>query len=171
MSDESPILRIASRRILVGGGETPLQLTSGILSIQGSWISGFEPLDENTVLDEDVVDLGERWVTPAFVNAHTHIALGVMRGLDVESGSAGNMVEEVFFTFESKCSREDIAAFARVGAYACLMNGVGHVWDHYYHGDVVAKAMLDVGFNFDLFLDDVGGAYWGPNGIPNQQQV
>jgi cytosine/adenosine deaminase-related metal-dependent hydrolase len=60
-------------------------------------------------------------------------------------GSAGNIVEEVFFQFEERCSRSDIEAFARVGAYDCLMNGVGQIWDHYYHGDVVAKAMREVG--------------------------
>ena len=80
--------------------------------MQGSWITGFESIDETTVLDEGVLDFGDRLVTPAFVNAHTHIALGVMRGMDVESASAGNMVEEVFFRFESKCSKQDVEAFA-----------------------------------------------------------
>ena len=145
MDESTTPLRIASRRILIGGGSEPYRIVPGVLSMQGAWITGFEPLDENTVLDSETLDLGDKWVTPSFVNAHTHIALGVMRGMDVETASAGNMVEEVFFRFESKCTKEDVLAFARVGAYACLMNGVGHIWDHYYHGDVVAQAMREVG--------------------------
>ena len=72
-----------------------LRTVPGILTIEGAWITGFEPLDDNTVFSQDTLDMGDKWITPSFVNAHTHIALGVMRGMDVESASAGNMVEEV----------------------------------------------------------------------------
>jgi cytosine/adenosine deaminase-related metal-dependent hydrolase len=89
------------------------------------------------------VDLGDRLVTPAFVNAHTHLALGFLRGLP--AGVRNNLVEELYFQFESKLTPDDVRAFSRMGAYESLLSGVGFVWDHYYGGTAVAEALLDTG--------------------------
>jgi 5-methylthioadenosine/S-adenosylhomocysteine deaminase len=85
------------------------------------------------------IDLGERLVTPAFVNAHTHLALSFMRGRDLPDGTTAkgarqNLVEDVYFKHESKLAPADIRAFSRMGAYESLLAGVGFVWDHYYGG-------------------------------------
>jgi cytosine/adenosine deaminase-related metal-dependent hydrolase len=84
-------------------------------------------------------------ITPAFVNGHTHLALGFLRGADMEDACRSNMVEEFFFAIETQMSTDDIRAFARMGAYESLLAGVGFVWDHYYAGDVVAEALAEVG--------------------------
>ncbi|HKO92681.1 MAG TPA: amidohydrolase family protein, partial [Polyangiaceae bacterium] len=89
------------------------------------------------------VDLGDRLVTPAFVNAHTHLALSFLRG--VPAGVRNNLVEDLYFHFESKLTPEDVRAFSRMGAYESLPSGVGFVWDHYYGGQAVAEALLDTG--------------------------
>jgi cytosine/adenosine deaminase-related metal-dependent hydrolase len=89
------------------------------------------------------VDLGDRLVTPAFVNAHTHLALAFLRGFP--SGSKHNLVEDLYFHFENKLTRDDIRAFSRMGAYESLLHGVGFVWDHYYGERAVADALLDTG--------------------------
>lgn len=91
------------------------------------------------------VDFGERLVAPAFVNAHTHLALGFVRGFDMRAATRGNMVEEVFFRIEERMSAADVRAFAVMGAYESLLCGVGLVWDHYYHADEIAGALGDVG--------------------------
>lgn len=90
------------------------------------------------------LDFGERLVTPAFVNAHTHLALAFLRGVEVSSASR-NLVEDLYFAFESRLTPEDIRAFSRMGAYESLLSGVGLVWDHYYGGAAVADALLDTG--------------------------
>jgi 5-methylthioadenosine/S-adenosylhomocysteine deaminase len=90
-------------------------------------------------------DHGERLIAPAFVNAHTHLALGFVRGLDMRAATRGNMVEEFFFTIEKRMAPSDVRAFARMGAYDSLLAGVGLVWDHYYAGDEIAGALADVG--------------------------
>ena len=94
--------------------------------------------------DADLDDLGERLLTPAFINAHTHIALGVLRGFDLGS-SAGNMVEDFFFAVESLFTKDDVRAFARMGAYESLLFGVGLVYDHYYHATSITAALRDTG--------------------------
>jgi len=93
------------------------------------------------------VDYGEQLITPAFINAHTHVALGVMRGMNVEAATAGNMVEDLFFTFESRLEPEDVAAFGRMGAYESLLQGVGLVWDHYYEVDALVSALRETGIS------------------------
>lgn len=90
------------------------------------------------------IDFGERLISPAFVNAHTHLALAFLRGHDA-GPARHNLVEEVYFALESKLTPEDVRAFARLGAYESLLHGVGFVWDHYYGGTAVADALLDTG--------------------------
>src|SRR5690606_30761517 len=39
----------------------------------------------------------------------------------------------------------DVSAFTRLGAVESLLCGVTEVWDHYYYGEAVAEALLQVG--------------------------
>ncbi len=100
-----------------------------------------EPVDDGR---STLVDLGDHLLTPAFVNAHTHLALAFLRGVD-RARARRNLVEELYFAYESRLTSADIRAFARMGAYESLLAGVGFVWDHYYGGEAVAEALLDTG--------------------------
>jgi 5-methylthioadenosine/S-adenosylhomocysteine deaminase len=90
------------------------------------------------------IDFGERLISPAFVNAHTHLALAFLRGYGAGQ-MRHNLVEELYFALEAKLSAADVRAFSRLGAYESLLHGVGFVWDHYYGGTAVADALLDTG--------------------------
>jgi cytosine/adenosine deaminase-related metal-dependent hydrolase len=90
-------------------------------------------------------DFGDRLLTPAFVNAHTHLALGFLRGAAPPRASRGNMVRDFYFGIERNLEPEDVAAFTRMGAYESLLAGVGLVWDHYYHAEAVAQALSETG--------------------------
>jgi len=124
------------------------------IHVQGDLIERVERLDESSphngaqpsarAGDGPVVDLGDHLVTPAFVNAHTHLALAFLRGVQTERVRR-NLVEDLFFAYESRLTSEDIRAFSRMGAYESLLAGVGFVWDHYYGGTAVADALVDTG--------------------------
>lgn len=86
-------------------------------------------------------DLGDLLITPSLVNAHTHLAMACFRGLTIEDATTGNVVEDLFFAVEETMTPEDIAAFAKVGAYESLLAGVGLVWEHYYGGEALAEAI------------------------------
>lgn len=116
-------------------------------------------LDSGLATELEVDDLGERLLTPAFVDAHTHLGLSVLRGTQIEGRSEGNVVEDIFYAFESHLTPEDVRAFVRVGAYEALITGTGMVWDHYFFGDAVKAALLDVGLSGVVAptLQELGG--------------
>ena len=88
----------------------------------------------------------DKLISPAFINAHTHIAMNVFRGLQATLlATRGNMIEDLFYQVESKLHPEDVCAFARMGAYENLLNGVGMVWDHYYHSEAIVTALSETG--------------------------
>jgi cytosine/adenosine deaminase-related metal-dependent hydrolase len=91
------------------------------------------------------IDLGSALVTPAFVNGHTHVAMNAYRGLASAAAMAGNVVEELFFRIEYALSPGDVEAFARMGAVEAALSGTAVVWDHYYFGLEVARALRHVG--------------------------
>lgn len=94
-----------------------------------------------------VQDFGDRLISPAFVNCHTHVAMNFFRALPKGFGTQKNIVEETFFKAETLIRKEDILAFSRLGCYENLLNGVGTIWDHYYHAESVAQACLDTGLS------------------------
>ncbi|MFP6684897.1 MAG: amidohydrolase family protein [Polyangiaceae bacterium] len=140
---------LQSRRVVLGGGDSPLRIAAARVRIEGTTITQIEELDDGdhaSLPPGSVVDdYGDKLVTPAFINAHTHLALGFLRGYDMGGASLGNMVEDFFFEVETKLGPDDVSAFARIGAYDSLLSGVGLVWDHYYRGERIAQALREVG--------------------------
>lgn len=92
-----------------------------------------------------VYELAAAPVVPGFVNAHTHLALAPLRGVTNVANRSGNVIGEVYFRLESFLSGADVRSFTRMGAYESLLCGVTEVWDHYYFGHDVARALLEVG--------------------------
>ncbi|MBM4360473.1 MAG: amidohydrolase family protein, partial [Deltaproteobacteria bacterium] len=145
---------LVSRRVVLGPdssccGGAKLRVVPAAVSIDGSQIVEVRELDESAQVvageGETVIELGDKLLAPAFVNAHTHLALGFLRGFDMRAVARGNMVEEFFFTIERRVSPEDVRAFTRIGAYDSLLAGVGLVWEHYYAAEQVAEGLVDAG--------------------------
>ncbi len=90
-------------------------------------------------------ELGDRLLTPAFIDSHTHLALVGLRGAAIEAHASGNMVEELFFKIEQRMTEDDVAALVRVGAYECMLHGTAVVWDHYYYPAGVARGLRQAG--------------------------
>ena len=147
MSTASGRLFIVSSRVLFEDPEAGYTIAPAAIEIDGPVIAAIHP---GPAFDRDAMggrwhDAGDALITPAFVNGHTHLALGFLRGVDMDAACRQNMVEDFFFRIETRMSADDIRAFARMGAYESLLAGVGFVWDHYYAGEVVAAAIAEVG--------------------------
>lgn len=106
-----------------------------------------------------VHDFGARPVVPAFVNGHTHLGMAPLRGITSRAARAGDVVKDVFFRIEEHLTPADVLAFTRVAAFECLLAGVAEVWDHYYYGESIAQALLEVGLTGTVAptLQDVSG--------------
>jgi 5-methylthioadenosine/S-adenosylhomocysteine deaminase len=153
-ADPQPTI-IASRRVVLGGRGEPLRIEPACLELSSGSISSvhrvaidrYDDMPPELALHRSatLIDYGDRLVSPAFINAHTHLVLGFLRGADLRAALRGNMVEDFFFKIESMLEPADVRAFARMGAYESLLAGVGLVWDHYYRGVDVAAAMMEVG--------------------------
>lgn len=102
--------------------------------------------------------LGSQIVAPAFVNAHTHLSLSVLRGVGL-SALRGNVVEDLYYRLESRYQPGDIEAFVRVAAVESLLTGTAVVWDHYYAAHEVVSACRDVGLSLVIAptLQDLEG--------------
>ncbi|TNE50560.1 MAG: hypothetical protein EP343_07690 [Deltaproteobacteria bacterium] len=165
----------ADRVVLTDPATQRLQLQPGCLEVNGATISFAQAMTRDewkSRCDEQpetqALDLGDVLVTPAFINAHTHLAMVVFRGLDAGAAMARNVVEDLYFTVESQLSNEDVRAFARLGAFENLLHGVGTVWEHYYGGTALADALVDAGLTGVVAptLQDVAGP--GVNALDSQ---
>lgn len=134
---------IEARRAVVPDG-SGFAVRHARLHLDGATIRTVE-LDPTTPPPPGADDVGDRLLTPAFINAHTHLALVALRGPDVGAAAEGNMVESLFFRVEEQLTRDDVYALTLVGAYESLLTGTAVVWDHYYHADAVAEALQDAG--------------------------
>lgn len=84
--------------------------------------------------------LTDRLIAPAFVNAHTHLAMSAYRGIGGLASLRNNVVEDLYYALESGLEPGDVRAFTLLACAESLLNGVGCVWDHYYFGNEVAEA-------------------------------
>jgi len=154
-------MRVYSDRVLLPSEDGGLQVKPALVGIQGGVIDSVRVEDEpfGQTLEPDVDHLGDKLLTPAFINAHTHVAMSVYRGLLSGDHMRGNVVESFYFQVEAALDGADIRAFARMGAYESLLAGVGTIWDHYYGGLELVKGIDDVGLTATvaLTLQDLNG--------------
>lgn len=145
----APPTRLIARAVLHGPAGAP-EVVRAAIDLTGATITAVHHLaagappppggpDTVEVLGDDLL------VSPAFVDAHTHLALSALRGLSLPEEADSNLVESFFFRLESYMHKDDVRAFVRMGAYEALLSGTALVWDHYYHADAVIGGLLDVG--------------------------
>ncbi len=140
----SEVLCLSTRRCRVHGRP---DWTPARVDVRHGVIEAVHPLDEAPPPPDGAtsIDLGDRLLVPSFVNAHTHLALQGLRGAKAPAALQGNLVEDVFFRWETALGPEDVRAFTRVAALECALHGIGVVFDHYYHAEAVAAGLRDVG--------------------------
>ena len=158
---------IYADRVITGGITEPLRVSPALISLSGSLITDvhhlqrteFERWKNTKGQGRNVEDLGDSIVSPAFVNAHTHLCMVAFRGVGGLDSLKGNVVEDLYFRLEKEITAEDVCALSRIGAIEALCSGVGLVWDHYYHGPAIERALTDVGLcgAIATTLQDIAG--------------
>ncbi len=90
-----------------------------------------------------VVDGHDLAVVPGFVNAHTHVAMGPLRGLADDVNLGGFL--EALFRVDARRTEADVEAGARAGVAEMLLGGTTTFLDLYYFEDAVARATEALG--------------------------
>ncbi|MCI4324698.1 MAG: amidohydrolase [Thermoplasmata archaeon] len=90
-----------------------------------------------------VVDAHRFALVPGFVNAHTHVAMGPLRGL-ADDRDLGGFLERLF-AVDAKRTETDVEAGALAGVAEMLLTGTTSLLDLYYFEDAVARAVDSLG--------------------------
>jgi 5-methylthioadenosine/S-adenosylhomocysteine deaminase len=90
-----------------------------------------------------IVDAHRFALVPGFVNAHTHVAMGPLRGL-ADDRDLGGFLERLF-AVDAKRTEADVEAGALAGVAEMLLSGTTSFLDLYYFEDAVARAVDALG--------------------------
>lgn len=104
---------------------------------------------ESAKEDYESIDCTNFYITPGFVNLHTHSPMNIMKGI-AEDISIENWFNEKIFPYESKLENEDVYWGAVVAAQEMINNGVTAFADHYFSQEAVYKAVEDTGIRGDI---------------------
>jgi 5-methylthioadenosine/S-adenosylhomocysteine deaminase len=91
----------------------------------------------------EVVDGRRLGVVPGFVNTHTHVAMGLLRGVADDVELAGFL--EALFRVDARRTEADVEVGARAGIAEMLLGGTTSFLDLYYAEDAVARATEQLG--------------------------
>ena len=117
------------------------RLLRGDLRIEDGSITHVGP--EAAPAAEVDVEAARRAIVPGFVNAHTHVAMGPMRGVADDRDLAGFL--EKLFALDARRTEVDLEAGAAQGIAEMLLSGTTTFLDLYYGEDAVARAVERLG--------------------------
>lgn len=104
---------------------------------------------QNEYMDYEIVDCSNLYITPGFVNLHTHSPMSIMKGI-AEDISIDRWFNEKIFPYESKLEAEDVYWGAMLAALEMTDCGVTAFADHYFSQESVYKAVSDSGIRADI---------------------
>ena len=113
----------------------------GDLRVEGGRITGVGDVGKAPADAE--VDASGFAIVPGFVNAHTHVAMNLLRGIADDRELAGFL--ETLFAVDARRTEADVEAGARAGIAEMLLSGTTSFLDLYYFEDAVARAVESLG--------------------------
>lgn len=98
---------------------------------------------------ETTLDASGGLVIPGLVNAHTHVAMTLLRG-HADDKALHAWLEEDIFPVEAQFTSEDVAAGARLGMLEMIRGGTTAFCDMYFHEGAIADAAVEAGLRCRL---------------------
>ncbi len=99
--------------------------------------------------DYELIDCSEYYVSPSFVNLHSHAAMNIFKGI-AEDVTIDDWFNKEIFPYESKLSENDVYYGVKLAVIEMLDNGVTAFADHYFCQDSVLQAVLDCKIRADI---------------------
>jgi 5-methylthioadenosine/S-adenosylhomocysteine deaminase len=137
---------LAAKSLLLRGGllvtqDSQRRVVRGDLRVEGGRIASVGPHDAGSA--DEVVDASGFAIVPGFVNAHTHVAMSLLRGVADDRELAGFL--ETLFAVDARRTEADVEVGARAGIAEMLLSGTTSFLDLYYFEDAVARAVESLG--------------------------
>ena len=114
-------------------------LKKGLVCINGDTISHVEADDENTFEADKTIDAKGGLILPGLVNAHTHAAMSLFRGL-ADDLPLMEWLNNYIFPAESRMDADFVFAGTLLACAEMIMSGTTTFCDMYLFEDEVAKA-------------------------------
>ena len=130
---------------------TDILIREGVIAALGADLAPEEP-------PEETVDCAGLFVSPGFAVLHAHSPMHILRGL-AEDVTADDWFNKEIWPYESKILPEDIYWGSRLCCAEMLDHGVTAFADHYFHGEMIAKAAKETGIRADI-----AGTVFAPDG-------
>jgi 5-methylthioadenosine/S-adenosylhomocysteine deaminase len=98
-------------------------------------------VDEPGALDgDDELDASDGLVIPGLVNAHTHVAMTLLRGV-ADDKPLDSWLREDIWPVEAELTAEDVEVGADLGLVEMIKSGTTHLSDMYFHVDRIVDAV------------------------------
>lgn len=104
---------------------------------------------------EECLCESKKALLPGFVNAHTHVAMTLLRGLG-EEAPLKDWLEKHIWPVEGKLKSNHIRIGTQLGIIEMISAGVTCFGDMYFHMDEVANAALEIGVRCGLCQGLIG---------------
>ncbi len=119
-------------------------LTGASLAVAGDRIAAISTGEDLHVRfpDAEILDGRGKVVLPGLINAHTHIAMSLQKGITL---AVPEGLYRVMWPVERALTPEDIAVGALIGGAEALLGGTTCVVDHYFHMEGVTQALITLG--------------------------
>lgn len=152
------------RRVVLNGAETDVL-------IEGNRFAAIAPdlLQRPDVAArvERVIDAGgTKAITAPFYNAHTHVAMTLLRGY-AEDLELDTWLREHIWPAEARLTSHDVYAGSRLAILEMIRTGTVFFNDMYWEQPATARAVVEMGVRADIGLLHIDG----PNGEPNPRSA
>ena len=119
-------------------------LSGASIAIVGERIAALGPADEVRAQypEADCIDGHGKVVLPGLINAHTHIAMSLQKGITL---AVPDGLYRVMWPVEKALTPEDVYIGALIGGAEALLGGTTCAVDHYFHAEQVARATTELG--------------------------
>ncbi len=141
---DTPDVLIHSASIITMDAERSLHSDGAVAIHQGRIIDlgASSALRSRYQQAKETIDASNMLLMPGWINAHTHIAMALFRGL--YAGDPGS-IYSVMFPVEEALDAEAAYDLGMLGAIECLKGGATTIVDHYYFMDQIALAVERIG--------------------------
>ena len=104
---------------------------------------------------DETIDAEGAIALPAFINAHTHLAMILMRNYKDDKENLQEWLSEIF-PIEDKLEADDIFKASRAGVAELIKGGCTTFADMYFFAEETGKAVMEAGINASLGLTIFG---------------